>query len=99
MSRFFRFLLGRLFLLEGFLGADIFVLAVTPHTFALLGPFAPFGIATYAAYLCLGYSELKAQKEEVPFSMGFFLAHLACGLAISLINIAPIIDSASRPDP
>ena len=90
MSRFPRLLLGRLFLLAGILAADIFLLAVTPHYFALLGPFAPFGIVAYAVYLGLGYSELKSQKEELPFSMGFFLAHLACVLAISLTDIATL---------
>jgi CAAX prenyl protease-like protein len=89
-SRFPRLLLGRLFLLAGILAADIFLLAVTPHAFSLLGPFAPFGIAAYASYLGLGYSELKSQKEELPFSMGFFLAHLGCVLAISLTDIATL---------
>ncbi len=70
MSGFPRLLLGRLFLLAGILGADIFLLAVTPHAFSLLGPFAPFGIASYAVYLGLGYSELKTQREELPFGIG-----------------------------
>ncbi len=68
----------------------MFLLAVTPHAFSLLGPFAPFGIAAYAVYLGLGYSELQAQKEELPFGVGFFLAHLACVLAISLTDIATL---------
>ncbi|MGA8740176.1 MAG: CAAX prenyl protease-related protein [Terracidiphilus sp.] len=90
MSGFPRLLLGRLFLLAGILGADIFLLAVTPHAFSLLGPSAPFGIAAYGVYLGLGYSELKTQKEELPFSTGFFLAHLACVLAILLADIAAL---------
>ncbi len=90
MARFPRFLLGRLFLLAGILGTDIFLLAVTPHTFPLLGPFAPFGIASFAVYLGLGHSELKTQRQELPFGIGFFLAHLACILTISLTDIAAL---------
>ena len=90
MFGFPHLLLRRLFLLAGILGADIFLLAVTPHAFSLLGPLAPFGIAAYGVYLGLGYSELKTQKEELPFSVVFFLAHLACVVAISLTNIATL---------
>ena len=90
ISRFPRLLLGRLLLLAGILGADIFLLAEVPHAFSLLGPFAPFGIAAYGVYFGLGYSDLKTQKEELPFSMGFFLAHLACVLTISLTDIATL---------
>lgn len=90
ISRFPRLVLGRLFLLSGILGADIFLLAVIPHTFPLLGPFASFGIVSYAAYLALGHSDLKTLKEGLPFNVGFFVAHLACVLAISLVNIATL---------
>ena len=68
----------------------MFLLAITPHSFSLLGPFAPFGIASFAAYVGLGYSELQAQSQELPFGIGFFLSHLACVLTISLANIAAL---------
>jgi CAAX prenyl protease-like protein len=90
MSRFPRLLLGRLFLLAGILGADIFLLAATPHSFSFLGPFAPFGITSFAVYLGLGYAELRAQRQELPFGIGFFLAHVACLLTISLTDIATL---------
>ena len=90
MSRFPRFLLGRLFLSGGDpRSRHLPARRDAPYLF-LLGPFAPFGIASYAVYLGLGYSELKAQNEELPFSMGFFLSHLACVLTISLTDIAAL---------
>jgi CAAX prenyl protease-like protein len=88
MRVLFRSLPGRLFLLAGILAADIFLLAVVPHDFSLLGPFAPFGITSFAVYLGLGFSGLKKQTQELPFSIGLFFAHLACILAISFTNVA-----------
>jgi CAAX prenyl protease-like protein len=88
IPRFPRFVLGRLFLLAGVLAADILLLASLPHPFASLGPFARFGIASCAAFLGLGYSELKTQGQELSFGTGLFLAHLACILSISLAFIA-----------
>ena len=88
MSIFPRHLLGRLFLLAGILGVDCFLLAATPHAFALLGPFARFGIAWYAVFLGLGYSEFMEQRQELPFGIGFFVLHLLCVVTISLIDIA-----------
>jgi CAAX prenyl protease-like protein len=90
MRVFFRSLLGRLFLLAGILAADMLLLAAVPHNFSLLGPFAPFGITTFAVYLGLGFSELKTQRQELPFGIGFFLAHLACLFAISLRDLAAL---------
>ncbi len=95
---FFRVPLGRLFLLAGILGADIFLLAVIPHDFALLGSFASFGITSFAVYLGLGFSDLKTQRQELPFGIGFFLAHLACVLAISLADIAALHGFSFLPD-
>ena len=85
-----RHLLGRLFLLAGILGADFLLLDVTPHSLHFLDPFAPFIIASYAVFLGLGYSEFKAQRQELPFGIGFFLAHLACVLTILLADIATL---------
>jgi CAAX prenyl protease-like protein len=77
-------LLGRLVLLAAILAAEVFPLAATPHFFHLLGPFAPFGIASYAVFLGLGYSEFKAQRQPLPFGVGFFFLHLGSLLAILL---------------
>ena len=90
MRAFFRVLLGRLFLLAGILGADIFLLAVVPHNFSFLGPFAPFGITSFAVYLGLGFSELKTQRQELPFGVRFFVAHLACLFAVTLADLATL---------
>ncbi len=90
MSIFPRYLLGRLFLLAGVLAADFFVLDAVPHSLHFLDPFAPFIIASYAVFLCLGYSEFKAQRQELPFGIGFFFGHLACVLTISLTDIATL---------
>jgi CAAX prenyl protease-like protein len=90
IGAFFRVLPGRLVLLAGILGADIFLLAVVPHNFEFFGPFASFGITSFAVYLGLGFSGLKTQREELPFGVGFFLAHLACVLAISLADLAAL---------
>ena len=65
---------------------DILLLASTPHPFSLLGALAPFGIVSYAVFIGLGYSYFKRQKQILPFSVGFFIAHLACILVVSLIN-------------
>lgn len=81
-----RRLLGRLFLFAGILVPDILLLASAPHPFSLLGALAPFGIVSYAVFVGLGYSHFKRQKEILPFGVGFFAAHLACILVVSLIN-------------
>lgn len=80
--------LGRLFLLAGILAAESFLLASVPHDFSLLGPFARFGIAAFAVYLGLGFSELKGQSQKLPFSVKLFLAHLGLLLALCLADIA-----------
>ena len=85
-----RHLLGRLILLAGILGLDILLLAGTPHRFSLLGPLPPFGIVSYAVFVGLGYSYFKTQKQNLPFSVGLFIAHWACIFFVSAVNIAAI---------
>ncbi len=90
MLMFPRYLLGRLFFLAGILAADCILLAITPHSFSLLGPFAPLVIVWFAVFLGLGYTELGAERQELPFGCAFFLAHLTCVLTISLTDIATL---------
>jgi exosortase E/protease (VPEID-CTERM system) len=73
-----RYLLGRLFLLAGVAALDCLVVASVPHADALVGPLAPFGIVSFAVFLGLGYSRLKSEREELPFSWPLFCAHLLC---------------------
>jgi exosortase E/protease (VPEID-CTERM system) len=65
-------------------------LASTQHSFSLLGALAPLGIVSYAVFVGLGYSHFKKQKQDLLFGWGFFIAHLACVLAISSTNIAAL---------
>jgi len=72
------------------LSLDVLLVAVTPHNYALLGPFAPLGIVTYAVFVGLGYSYLKQQAEPLPFRLSLFFAHLVCIFAVSATNIAAL---------
>ncbi len=40
--------------------------------------FPHIAIVSYAAFLALGYSKLKAEREDIPFGRIFFGAHLVC---------------------
>lgn len=73
-------------LLGAFLAFDIAVLAYIPHSFALLGPVAPIAIAAFTAFLGLGYSWLKQQQEQLPFSLSLFCVHLVCIAAVLSAN-------------
>lgn len=88
--RFPRFLLGRLFLLAGFLALDTLLLASTPHPAALLGALAPFGIVAYAVFVGLGLAQLRSHRTELRFGKGLFFAHLVCIFAVSAANIAAL---------
>ena len=83
-------LLSRLYLFAAVLTVDVLVVAVIPHSAPLLGPLASFGIVSYAVFVGLGYSRLKADREEHPFRAWFFGAHLVCILAICLANFAAL---------
>jgi len=85
-----RLLLGRVWLLAVFLVLDIVLLASTPHSVALLGALAPFGIVSFAVFVGLGYSYLKAQRAELRFGKGLFAGHLACVLTVSAVNLAAL---------
>ena len=64
------------------------MLAGTPHAASLLGALAPLGIVSYAVFVGLGYSHFKRHDQDLPFGLSFFVAHLACIFAVSVINIA-----------
>jgi exosortase E/protease (VPEID-CTERM system) len=80
-------LLGRFLLLAGILALDTVAVAYIPHTAPLIGPLAPFGIATYAVFLGLGYSSFKSDHEPLPFRWPFFAAHLVCIAAVWYANL------------
>jgi exosortase E/protease (VPEID-CTERM system) len=67
---------------------DCVALASIPHTASLLGPLAPVGIVFYAVFVGLGYSRLKADREELRFGKGLFVTHLGCIAAILSLNLA-----------
>jgi len=83
-----RFVLGRLYLLAAVLAVDCALLASVPHAAPMLGPLAPFGIVSFAVFLGLGYGQLKAQRDEIKFNSGLFLAHVACVGVLMLVNLA-----------
>ena len=82
-----RGLLPRLYLLAIVLAADCFLRSSIPHTDSLLGPLASFGIVTFAVFLGLGYSRLKAREEKFQFGVWCFVAHVVCVIATSLVSI------------
>ena len=43
-----------------------------------------FGLLSYAAFIALGYSRLKALQEKIPFNTSLFGGHLACIFAVCL---------------
>src|SRR5271166_2502759 len=73
-----RRLLARLYLL-GVMAAIEFI-ACFPGVGLIFGHFRfpRIAIVSYAVFLGLGYSKLKAQREEIPFGRIYFGAHLVC---------------------
>ncbi len=57
---------------------------------ALLGALAPLGIVSFAVFVGLGYSYLRAQRTELPFGKLLFAAHLGCILLVSGVNVAAL---------
>lgn len=55
------------------------------------------GIVAYAVFLGLGYSTLKAHREDIPFERTFFVAHLVCVAAVWLANLALLREIWLRP--
>jgi len=93
-------MLGRLYLLAAILTIDCVALASVPHIGSLLGPFAPAGIAAFAAFLGLGHSSLRQNKDELRFSWPLFGGHLFCVVTVVLCNVAALRGTdvlASRP--
>ncbi|WP_263351882.1 exosortase E/protease, VPEID-CTERM system [Acidicapsa acidisoli] len=76
--------------MAGILTLDVVLVASIFHTAALLGPFAPLGIVSYAVFLGLGHSYFKKHKEDLPFGARFFVAHIACIAIIWSINFAAL---------
>jgi exosortase E/protease (VPEID-CTERM system) len=86
-----------LYLFAAVLTIECLFLAVTPHSRPLLGPLASFGIVTFAVFMGLGYSTLKAQQDDIPFGGGFFLAHLFCTAIVLLADLAALHGFSSVP--
>jgi exosortase E/protease (VPEID-CTERM system) len=89
--------LGRLYLFAAILAIDCALLAGVPHIGTLLGPLAPSGIAAFAVFIGLGYSELKARKDDLPFSGLLFCAHLVCVTTVFLANLAGLRGLIAQP--
>lgn len=72
-------LLGRFYLFAGIVAVeDLLLSRMINMGLALpLHPF-PFAIMSFAVFLGLGHSSLKAQREVIPFRFGFLGGHLAC---------------------
>jgi exosortase E/protease (VPEID-CTERM system) len=79
-----RHLLGRLYFLAATLCADCLLLATISRRAAIFGILAPFGIVTFAVFLGLGYTALKADRVEIPFHKRWYIYHLAGVLLIWL---------------
>jgi exosortase E/protease (VPEID-CTERM system) len=80
-------LLSRLYLFAAVLTVDSLVVAVIPHSVPPLGPLATFGIVSYAVFLGLGYSRLKADRGAQPFRAWLLVAHFVCLLAACVENL------------
>ena len=65
----------------------------------MLGPLAPFGIVSFAVFLGLGYGQLKAQRDEIKFNSGLFLAHVSCVGVLMLVNLAAEHNASQPPSP
>ncbi|MGD0938283.1 MAG: exosortase E/protease, VPEID-CTERM system [Terracidiphilus sp.] len=77
---------------------DCLLVSAIPHSLALLGPLAPCGIVSYAVFVGLGYSQLKARQEDLPFSPLLFAAHLLCIVAVCLGNFAALQGAGPQLD-
>jgi len=72
-------LLGRLYLFAAIVALDDVLLGhmITIGSALPLQPF-PFAIVSFAVFLGLGHSALKAQRKRLPFGFVLFGVHLAC---------------------
>ncbi len=86
-----------MYLLACLLGLDVVLVASTWHAAALLGPFAPLGIVSYAVFVGFGHSHFKKHKENLPFSWAYFFVHAACILVVSFSNVAVLHGYAFLP--
>jgi len=78
------------------LAIDCALLAAIPHAGGVYGPVAASGIVAFAIFLGLGFSKLKAQQEEIPFSGRLFAAHFAFLALFFLCNFAVQRSSGAR---
>jgi exosortase E/protease (VPEID-CTERM system) len=56
---------------------------------------APCGIVSFAVFLGLGYRKLQMQRQEIPFGLAFFSAHLVCIGLVFTADFAALYDSAT----
>jgi len=83
-------LLGRLYLFAAVLTIECLSLAGIPHSGSLLGPLAPSGIVALAAFMALGHSTWKTQRDDIAFCRPLFVAHLFCMAAVYAGNLAAL---------
>ena len=74
-------------------------MASVRHAEALLGPLAPSGIVAFGVFLGLGFTRLKAHREQLPFKAGLFWAHAICICVMVLGNLAALLGSSASSHP
>lgn len=80
-------LLGRLYLLAAIFALETILAADALRTIPLIHPrVVPIAIVSFAVYLGLGHTWLKAQRENIPFGLNFFAGYLACFAAAICIH-------------
>jgi exosortase E/protease (VPEID-CTERM system) len=86
-------------LFAAILAIDCLIVCALPHSIGarLFGAFRTFGfiltrcgILSYAAFLALGYSRLKAYRESIPFNAPLFVGHLVCVAVVCLARLASL---------
>ena len=77
-----RHLLGRLYFLAAVFALEsVCVIGALRIAYAFHPRLFPVAIVSFAAFLGLGYSWLKAQREDIPFGFLFFGGYLTCVVA------------------
>ena len=85
-------ILRRFFLFAAVLAIDSLLISAIPHPMrgGLFGYVVKFGLLSYATFVALGYTRLKACQESISFDTWFFCSHLACIFAACLGELAAL---------
>ncbi len=85
---FFRHFLGRLYIFAIILAFESVLVAGFIHVrLSFHSPLLQIAIVSFAVFLGLGYSGLKAQQEDLPFNFIFFGGYLACTAAELCVHV------------